>query len=68
VFALYDSGMRRPEKFEFETPIPVTDDEDTLSAIDEGIRDADAGRTIPSEDVRKLMSKWISDSSTRKRH
>ena len=60
--------MKKAKKFDLEEPVPVVDDEDqeTLAAIDEGIHDADSGRTIPSEDVRKLMSQWISDSSTRK--
>jgi predicted transcriptional regulator len=46
----------------------VTDDEDeaTLAAIDEGIRDAKAGRSVPAEEVRKLLPKWITGSSTRK--
>jgi predicted transcriptional regulator len=46
----------------------VADDEDeaTLAAIDEGIRDAKAGRSVPAEEVRKLLPKWITASSTRK--
>ena len=60
--------MAKVNKFELEEPVPVIDDEDeeTLAAIDEGIRDADAGRTVPSEEVRKLLPQWISASSTRK--
>ena len=60
--------MAKAKKFDIEEPVPVVDDEDenTLAAIDEGLRDADAGRTTSSEDVRKLMPQWISDSSTRK--
>ena len=51
-----------------EKPVPVGDEEDeaTLAAIDEGIADAKAGRTVPAEQVRKLIRKWISGSSTRK--
>jgi hypothetical protein len=50
-----------------EKPVPVEDEEDeaTLAAIDEGIADAKAGRTVPAEQVRKLIRKWISGSSTR---
>ncbi len=60
--------MAKAKKFEFEDPVPVLEDEDeeTLAAIDEGIRDAEAGRTVPAEEVRKLLPKWISVSSTRK--
>jgi predicted transcriptional regulator len=62
--------MAKVKKFELEDPVPVLDDEDeeTLAAIDEGVRDAETGRTVPSEEVRKLLPKWISASSTRKEH
>jgi predicted transcriptional regulator len=58
--------MAKAKKFELEDPVTVVDDEDeeTLAAIDEGIRDAEAGRTVPGEEVRKLMPKWISASSS----
>ena len=58
--------MAKMKKFELEDPVPVLDDEDeeTLAAIDEGVRDAEAGRTVPSEEVRKLLPKWISASSS----
>jgi predicted transcriptional regulator len=61
--------MPGPKKFDFESPAPVVDDEDeeTLAAIDKGIRDADAGRTTPIGKVRKLLPKWITASSSRKR-
>ncbi len=47
--------MAKPKKFDLENPAPVADDEDegTLAAIDEGIRDAEAGRTVPAEEVRR---------------
>ncbi len=56
------------KKFELDEPVPILDDEgqETLATIDEGVRDAEAGRTVPSEEVRKLLPKWISASSTRK--
>jgi predicted transcriptional regulator len=62
--------MSKAKEFEFEKPVPVVDDEDeaTLAAIDEGIRDAKAGRTVPMEKVRKLLPKWISAFSSRKEH
>ena len=60
--------MAKIKASDIEKPIPVTDDEDeaTLAAIDEGIRDAKAGRSVPAEEVRNLLPKWITGSSTRK--
>jgi predicted transcriptional regulator len=34
------------------------------AAIDEGIRDAKAGRVMPAEKARQLLPKWITNSST----
>jgi predicted transcriptional regulator len=63
-------GKVKEFEFEFEKPAPTLDDEDkeTLAAIDEGIQDADTGRTVPAEEVRKRLAEWISASSTRKEH
>ena len=60
--------MAKAKEFDFESPAPVIEDEDekTLAAIDRGIRDAEAGRTVPIEDVRKRLNKWITASSSRK--
>jgi predicted transcriptional regulator len=60
--------MAKAKEYEFEKPVPATEaeDEETLSAIDEGIRDAKAGRTVSLERVRKLLPKWITASSSRK--
>jgi len=60
--------MAKPKEFEFEKQSPVKDDEDqaTLAAIDEGIKDAKAGRTVSAEQVRKLLPRWITASSSRK--
>jgi hypothetical protein len=64
----YDKPMAKAKKFELESPAPILDEEDeeTIAAIDEGIRDAKAGRTVPAEEVRKRLPKWITASSTRK--
>ncbi len=45
----YDNPTAKAHKFDLENPAPILDDEDdeTLSAIDEGIRDAEAGRVVP---------------------
>src|SRR5580700_1407386 len=42
------------------------EDEETLAAIDEGIRDAKDGRAVPTEEVRKQLPKWTAASSKRK--
>ncbi len=61
--------MAKTKKFDLENPAPVVDDEDeqTLAAIDQGMRDAEAGRTVPAEEVRQLLPNWTTDSSTRKK-
>jgi HEAT repeats len=45
------------KKLDLDDPAPILDDEDeeTLAAIDEGLRDAEAGRTVPIEEVRKRL-------------
>ena len=60
--------MGKAHKFEVGDGAPAseTEDRETLAAIDEGLRDADSSRTVPSEDVRKLLPKWITASGTRK--
>jgi predicted transcriptional regulator len=60
--------MAKAKKFEFESSATVLgeEDEETLAAVDDGIRDAKAGRTIPAEEARKRLRKWITASSTRK--
>jgi len=44
--------------------IPEDEDDDALAAIDEGIADAEAGRTLPIEEVRKLLPQWIHTASS----
>ncbi len=50
--------------------VPVTDevevDADTLTAIDRGIKDADEGRTVSLEEVRKMVPEWISKFESQK--
>jgi predicted transcriptional regulator len=61
--------MGKSAKFDLDHPEPIVDQEDkeTLAAIDEGLRDAEAGRTIPAEEVPRLLKKWTTASSTRKK-
>jgi predicted transcriptional regulator len=64
--------VTEPGKFQLERPDLVSDadeeteDKATLAAIDEGLKDSDAGRTVPAREVRKRLPKWITTSSTRK--
>ncbi len=66
---VYDEPMAKAKKFDLEDPTPILDDEDeeTLAAIDEGIRDADAGRVAPPEKAREVLAKWTTHSATRKK-
>jgi predicted transcriptional regulator len=61
--------MAKASGIEFDVPARIDEekDEETLAAIDEGIRDAEAGRTVPIEEIRKLLPKWITASSSRKK-
>ena len=65
----YDNPMAKAHKFDLENPAPILDeeDDDTLAAIDEGIRDADAGRVDPPEKAREVLAKWTIPSATRKK-
>jgi predicted transcriptional regulator len=51
--------------------VPVTAevkvDIDTLGKIDHGIEDADGGRTVPLDEVRKMIPQWISKVNHRSR-
>jgi len=47
-------------------PFDDKEDKATIAAIDVGIRDAQAGRVYSPEEIRKSLSKRITDSSTRK--
>jgi predicted transcriptional regulator len=60
--------MAKAKEPVFEKPTPIIEEEDeaTLAAIDEGIRDAKAGHTVALEKVRKLLPQWITASSSRK--
>jgi len=51
--------MARLEQFENNAPAVDDEDELTFAAIDEGIRDAEAGQVVSAEEVRKLLPKWI---------
>ena len=63
----YYRSMAGMKKLDLDDPGPILEDdedEETLAAIDEGIRDAAAGRTVPIEEVRKLLPQWITTASS----
>jgi predicted transcriptional regulator len=64
----YDGLMAKTKKLDLEDSAPMVEgeDEETLAAIDEGIRDADAGRVVPAQKVREMLPQWITNSSTRR--
>ena len=49
-------------------PLVSTDkievDAETAAAIERGIQDADAGRVVSADEVRKRIPEWISKFST----
>lgn len=60
--------MAKTKEPALKKPVRVPDEEDaaTLAAINEGIADATSGRIVPIEEVRELLPKWISASSSPK--
>jgi predicted transcriptional regulator len=50
--------------------VPAADsvqaDGEALAAIDRGIEDANEGRTVPIDEVRKMIPKWISKFESQK--
>lgn len=42
-------------------------DAETAAAIERGIKDADEGRTVSLDEVRKMIPEWISKFESRKR-
>ena len=41
-------------------------DAKTLAAIDRGIEDVNKGRTVPLDEVRKMIPQWISKFESQK--
>ena len=50
--------------------VPVTEEVEvdavTLAAIDRGSEDAGQGRTVPIDEVRKMIPQWISKFESQK--
>ena len=59
-------GDMKPADQFTSTEEEVEVDEETLAAIDRGIKAADEGRVVPLEEVRRRMQEWHTKSSSRK--
>ena len=59
------SDLKRIDPFVCTDERVDDEDEATLAAIDAGIRDADAGRFVSSEEARRLVKQWAFALSTR---
>jgi predicted transcriptional regulator len=59
-------GDAKPTDQFISTEEEVEVDEETLAAIDRGIKAADEGRVVPLEEVRRRMQEWHTKSSSRK--
>ena len=59
-------GEMKPADQFTSTEEEVEVDEETLAAIDRGIKAADEGRVVPLEEARRRMQEWHTKSSSRK--
>lgn len=59
-------GEMKPADLFASTQQELEVDEETLAAIDRGIKAADEGRVVPLEEVRRRMQEWHTKSSSRK--
>jgi len=56
-----DLKLDQPETAEIEV------DEETLAAIDRGLKAAEEGRSVPLDEAREMIPRWISKSESRNR-
>lgn len=61
--------MADANKIDFDNPAPILEEEDeeTLAAIDRGIKQADEGRLVPLEEAHRRVHEWLTRSSTPKK-
>ena len=64
----YDLDMARADEAGFDQSEGLLDLEEdlTLRAIDRGVKAADEGRVMTSEDARRRIEEWLTRSSTPK--
>jgi len=60
------SEAQIPEVFEAPDDLYGMPDQETLDAVNRGIRAAEEGRFVTSEEARRLVDKWIAEFATRK--
>jgi predicted transcriptional regulator len=60
--------MGSVKKLDFDQPdsIPDEEDEETLAAIDRGVKAADEGRVVSMEEARRRIETWLTKSSSPK--
>lgn len=60
--------MRKLKKPNLDERVSILDgeDEETLAAIDRGVKAADEGRVVPFEKVRQRLKTWLTKSSSPK--
>jgi predicted transcriptional regulator len=60
--------MGEPTESLFEQTEHLLDEEDeqTLAAVDRGLKAAEEGSLVSAEEARERMRKWLTESSTRK--
>jgi predicted transcriptional regulator len=60
--------MAEAKELDFNQSHSVSDEEDqaTLEAIDRGVRAANEGRVVSSEEARQRVKEWLTRSSTPK--
>jgi len=69
LFGGYRKSMVEPRPdVMVDTEEEVEVDAETAAAIDRGLRAADEGRVVSSEEVRKLIPQWISRFSAPNQH
>ncbi len=59
-------GETKPADLFASTQQEFEVDEETLAAIDRGIKAADEGRVVPLEEVKRRMQEWHTKSSSQK--
>lgn len=62
--------MAEANKENFEDSAHILDEEDeaTIAVLKERVKAADEGRLVTSEEARQRMKKWLTKSSTPKKH
>jgi len=60
--------MRKLKKPNLDERVSILDgeDEETLAAIDRGVKAADEGRVVPFEKVRQRLKTWLTKSPSPK--